>query len=202
MGRKLGRGLRPLLWEGLGPHLTQSRLDWGLPPCQVPSWSIQPFGHNKHGRRFLGREVRGPHLTQNRLGQGILHTKLHVDPCSHLIATDMGRKLGRGAVPLWEGGAGSPTNTMWPGLRLTSMPSFILIDPTIWPQYTNATDRTDRQTMVPWHRVNRFTNGHSKMSTSQSVLSDTLWLGSKGRYGSFHLWINVWVAGKTVWSPR
>jgi len=25
-----------------------------------------------------------------------------------------------------------------------------------------------------------------------------LWLSSKGRYGSFHLWINVWVAGKTV----
>jgi len=24
--------------------------------------------------------------------------------------------------------------------------------------------------------------------------------GSKGRYGSFHLWINVWVEGKTVWS--
>jgi len=23
-------------------------------------------------------------------------------------------------------------------------------------------------------------------------------LGSKGRYGSFHLWINMWVAGKTV----
>jgi len=29
---------------------------------------------------------------------------------------------------------------------------------------------------------------------------DALRLGSKGRYVSFHLWINVWVAGKTVWS--
>jgi len=27
---------------------------------------------------------------------------------------------------------------------------------------------------------------------------DALRLGSKGMYGSFHLWINVWVAGKTV----
>jgi len=27
---------------------------------------------------------------------------------------------------------------------------------------------------------------------------DVLWLGSKGGYGSFHLWINVWMAGKTV----
>ena len=29
---------------------------------------------------------------------------------------------------------------------------------------------------------------------------DTLHLGSKDRYGSFHLWINMWVAGKIVWS--
>jgi len=29
---------------------------------------------------------------------------------------------------------------------------------------------------------------------------DALRLGSKGRYGSFHLWINVWVAGNSVWS--
>jgi len=27
---------------------------------------------------------------------------------------------------------------------------------------------------------------------------DALQLGSKGRYGSFHLWINVWVEDKTV----
>jgi len=26
------------------------------------------------------------------------------------------------------------------------MRSFILIRPTVWPQYTNVTDRTDRQT--------------------------------------------------------
>ena len=25
------------------------------------------------------------------------------------------------------------------------MPSFILINPTVWPQYTNVKDRTDRQ---------------------------------------------------------
>ena len=28
------------------------------------------------------------------------------------------------------------------------MPSFILIRPTVWPQYTNVTDRTDRQRSV------------------------------------------------------
>ena len=35
---------------------------------------------------------------------------------------------------------------------------------------------------------------------SQPKCGDALRLGSKGRYGSFHLWINMWVAGKTVWS--
>jgi len=56
---------------------------------------------------------------------------------------DMGRKLGRGLRPLFgEEGAGSPSNTMWPGQRPTGMPSFILIRPTVWPQYTNVTDRT------------------------------------------------------------
>jgi len=33
----------------------------------------------------------------------------------------------------------------------------------------------------------------------QPKCGDALWLGSKGRYGSFHSWINVWVAGKTVY---
>ena len=32
----------------------------------------------------------------------------------------------------------------------------------------------------------------------QPKYGDALWLGSKGRYGSLHLWINVRVAGKTV----
>jgi len=35
-------------------------------------------------------------------------------------------------------GAGSPTNTIWPGLRPISMPSAILIHPAVWPQQTWA----------------------------------------------------------------
>ena len=50
-----------------------------------------------------------------------------------------GPKIG-GCAPF--GGAGSPSSTMWPGPRPTSTPSFILIHPTVWPQYTNVTDRT------------------------------------------------------------
>jgi len=30
----------------------------------------------------------------------------------------------------------------------------------------------------------------------QPKCGDALRLGAKGRYGSFHLWINVWLAGK------
>jgi len=60
-----------------------------------------------------------------------------------LTTIDMGRKLGN-CAPL--GRAGSPSNTVWPGHRPTCMPSFVLIHPTVWPQYTNVTDRQVRQT--------------------------------------------------------
>ena len=50
--------------------------------------------------------------------------------------------MGGGAVPLWGEGAGFPSNTMWPGPRLTCTPSFIMIHPTVWPQYTNVADST------------------------------------------------------------
>jgi len=50
-----------------------------------------------------------------------------------------------GAAPLWGMVAGYPSKTMWPGTRPTCIPSFILILATVWPQYTNVTDRTDRQ---------------------------------------------------------
>jgi len=32
----------------LGPHLAQWGLGRSLPPCQVASWFIQPFGHDRH----------------------------------------------------------------------------------------------------------------------------------------------------------
>jgi len=80
---KLG-GALPLRVE-LGPHQTQ---------YQVASWSIQPFGHNRHGP-----------------------------------------KIGGAVPPLFGGrGAGSPSSTMWPGPRPTSLPSGVLIHPAIWPQ--------------------------------------------------------------------
>jgi len=43
-----------------------------------------------------------------------------------------GRKL-EDCAPF--GGAGSPSNTMWPGPRPTSVPSGILVHPAVWLQY-------------------------------------------------------------------
>jgi len=97
-------GFCPLLGEGAGsPSNTKSPgLGRGLPPYQMASQSIQPFGHNRYGPKI-------------------------------------------GGCALWGGGAGSLYNKLWPGPRLACMPSFILIHPTVWPQYTNVSDRTDRQ---------------------------------------------------------
>jgi len=113
MDRKVEVMLCPFRGRGqkeLGPHLTQYNLGQGLPPYQVASWSIQPFGHNTHGLKSVGV-----------------------------------------AVPLSRGQLGPHSNTMWRGLRPTSILRGILIHSTIWPQYTNITDwadKTDRQTMV------------------------------------------------------
>jgi len=61
-----------------------------------------------------------------------------------LATIDMGRKVGVCCV-LSVGGAGSSSNTMSPWSRPTSVPSDILIHPTVWPQYNNVTDRQDKQ---------------------------------------------------------
>jgi len=60
-----------------------------------------------------------------------------------LATIDMDQKVGELAVLLSVGIARSPSNTVSPGLRPTSVPSDILIHPTVWPQYTNVTHRQD-----------------------------------------------------------
>jgi len=76
-----------------------------------------------------------------------LHTKWHLNPSSHLATTNMGQKL-EGCAPLGEGEPGPHLTQCGLG-RASSMPSFILIRPTVWPQYTNVTDKTDRQDNGP-----------------------------------------------------
>jgi len=108
----------------------------------------QPFGHNRHGPKsgwrwgpFLG----GAGSPSNTMSPGravvYFRTKWHLDPSSHLATTDTSRKFG-GCAP-FSGGAGSPCNIMSLGPRPTSIPSCTLIHPTVWPQYTNVTDRTN-----------------------------------------------------------
>ena len=104
--------------------------------------------HNRHGPKsgggccapYHGGEL-GPNLTQCHLGQGL--SPWHPDPSSCLATTDIGLKVGAAVSLLW--GSWVPSNTLWPGPRPTSVTSGTLIHPTIWPQYTNVTDRqTDR----------------------------------------------------------
>ena len=72
---------------------------------------------------------------------GIFHTQHKSSAVAemsyHLAAVDMGQK-GGAAVPLSRGGGWAPSNTMWSGLRPTSVPSGILINPAVWPQKTWA----------------------------------------------------------------
>ena len=43
------------------------------------------------------------------------------------------------------------------------MPSFILVHPTVWPQYTNITDRQTDSTDGTGQTAVRFTNGRPKL---------------------------------------
>jgi len=54
MAENGARGCAPL--GDLSPHLTQCRLDQGIPLYQVEPWSIPPIGHNRHGPR-IGADV-------------------------------------------------------------------------------------------------------------------------------------------------
>ena len=56
---------------------------------------------------------------------------------------------------------------MWPGTRPTCTPRFILIHLTVWPQYTNVADRTDRK-----DRTNRQTNCRPKIAMCAETSSE------------------------------
>ena len=99
----------------------------------------RPFGHNRHGPTigelcplFWEKEAGSPSNTI-AWAEVYCRTKWHLNPSSSLSTTDIGRKM-EGLSPFLGGGAGSPSNTMSPGLRPTSVPSGILIHPAVWPQ--------------------------------------------------------------------
>jgi len=65
-----------------------------------------------------------------------LFTTCHLDLYSRLATVYMGGKLVGGFAPFAERGAGSPSNTMSPGLRPSFLPSDVLVQPDVWPQQT------------------------------------------------------------------
>jgi len=94
----------------------------------------------------------GPRLTEWARAEVYFRTKWRLHPFSRLATIDMNRKLGNCAAfsgvelgphlmgrklgvlpPFWEK-AGSPSNRKSPGLRPTSVPSGILMHPTVWSQ--------------------------------------------------------------------
>jgi len=155
MGKKLGRGAPALFWWGeLGPHLAQCGVDQGPPLCQVPSWLIHPavwpqwtWAENWAGGSpvpFSGRGELGPHLTQGRLGWVLPLYQVASWSIQPFGYNRYGPKIG-GCAPFWGRGAASPSNIIWPGTRPACVPSLILICRTVWPQYTNVTDRQTGQ---------------------------------------------------------
>jgi len=85
---------------------------------------------------FFGGE-RGPHLTQCRLGQGIPSYQVASQSIQPFWPQQTWAKNWGCLCPF----LGSGSNVAGP----TSVLSFILIHPTVWPQFANVTDRTDRQ---------------------------------------------------------
>ena len=82
-------------------------------------------------------------ITQSHIRLQLLSSDWHGWPFGH---NRHGSKIGGRSCAPFEGGAGSPSNKMWPGSRPTSVQSFILIHPTVWRHNTPAsqTDRQDR----------------------------------------------------------
>jgi len=84
---------------------------------------------------LLGEEL-GPHVTQHRLqGRGLPPYQVTSQFIQLFGHNGHGLKIG-GCAPLGGGGARSPSNTMSPGLRHTSVPSGILMHQALWPQLT------------------------------------------------------------------
>jgi len=142
MGRKEEGCCAPKAGE-LGLRLTRCGLGRGLLPYRVASESIQPFCHNRHGPK-IGRGALppfsggwlGPHLTQST---GLRPTSIPSDMLIYqAIWPQQIRAENWGAVPLWRGGLTQCGQSR--GLRARQVSSC----PTVWPQYTNVTDRTDR----------------------------------------------------------
>jgi len=165
IGRKLG-AVPPLGGAGsasntMSPGPRSTSVPSGT-PMYPTVWPTLTSVENWGAVPPLGGEL-GPHLTQSRLGRGLPPYQVASYAIQSFGHNGYGPKIG-GAV-LLLGGARSPSKTMWPGPRPTCIPSLILIRPTVWPQYTNVTDRqTDRtgqrSNSIGWTVLQMVTQNH------------------------------------------
>jgi len=152
IGRKLGGCLCPsFLWEAGSPSNPMSP---GPRPASVPSGILI---HPAVWPQYMGRKLGGCCVPFWGGGAGSPYNTMSPEPRPTSVSPYRGilihpavwPQLTWGeslvAVPIF-GGAGSPSNTMWPGPRPTSVPSFILIDPAVWLQYADVTDRQAGET--------------------------------------------------------
>jgi len=134
------------LWD-LNPHLTQCRLGRRLPPYQVASWSIQPFGHNRHGPK-----TGGSGSSCNTMSPRPTPTQVPIGTLIHAAVWPQHVGQNWGCASPFGGERGS--HLTLPGARSTFVPSSILIHLAVWPQQTwtgfpfFGEGETDRQTTV------------------------------------------------------
>jgi len=147
LGPKFG-GYAP--WGGAGS--ASNTMLPGPRPTIVPSgilihpavWSQQTWPKIGGCAPFLGGGGAGS--PSNTMSLGSRSTFLlrvaswSIEPFGH---NRYGPRIGGGLCPFKGRAPGSLSHTMWPVPRPNRMPSFTLIRPTVWPQYTNVTDRTD-----------------------------------------------------------
>jgi len=176
MGRKLGE-LCPLGEGELGPHLTQCGQGWGLPPCQVSSWSMQPFSHNRHEQKlgimppFWGGGAGSP---SNTMSLGLRHNSYQVafwsiEPFGH---NRYGLKIGGGSsAPLGERNLGPHLTQITQCGHGQGLPAHQVSSGSVQLFGHNTPNITDRtgQTMVRQHRAKRFTNGRPKINHQNIV---------------------------------
>ena len=134
MGENLRGGLGPFWGMGAG---SPSKTFVAFAEAYLPTkWQLDPSSRlaTRHVPLIIRTQAR-PARTQARPAR----TQARPAPVNFVIGGCSARFRG--------GGAGSPCNTVWPVLRPTCVWGFIVIQPTVWPQYSNVADRrTDRQT--------------------------------------------------------
>ena len=144
IGRKLGAGRCAPFSLGRGAGSPFNTMWPGPRPTFVPSgilihpavWPQYTWAENWEALPpFLGRGA-GTQLAQSSLGRGL----------PPAIWPQQIWDENWGLCPFGVGGSEFPFNTMWPGPRPASMPSFILIRPIVWPCTIHQRHRQDRQT--------------------------------------------------------